>query len=57
MIYTDPKDFDKGTYVAVRQVGAKHWLEPFGSSDEFINNPLWEMIKYDDLSDIDNFPE
>jgi hypothetical protein len=49
MIYTkEHKDFPNvGRFCAIRFTGSKGWLEPFGSIDSFIDDPQYEVVKYD----------
>jgi hypothetical protein len=49
MIYTkEHKDFPNvGRFCAIRFTGSKKWLEPFGSIDSFIDDPQYEVVKYD----------
>lgn len=58
MIYFGKEAEEKGKYTAIRKVGSKGgWLEPFGSITNYLNDPTWEVISYDNLNDIDYFPK
>lgn len=50
MVYTKehPNFPNCGRYCAIRTVGYKEWFEPFGPITEFLSDPAYEVVKYDD---------